>query len=337
MYSRRDYILKLIVEYFVKTAQPLGSKTLIDLFNLDFSSATIRNEMQTLEQEGFLEKTHTSSGRVPSSKGYEYYIQNLRERTNNAELQYQLSTMLNERMKTVEDILTESCEILSEMTNLVSLVIGNLKDEETLSSLSLIPISKNSATVIFVTSKGNVENKTFFFDKDIKLDDLASCISVLNKRLVGTKIEDLILKAKTLKPLLFDSFIDGDGLYQSLLKTMTQLNNDRIILIGKEKLLDQPEFNSDPEKLKKIISMIDSKEFFNDISKELGLQKDISVKVGSENSEYKDISVISAKVNIPGAENKYISLIGPTRMDYQEAFNAIEILLEELDKRYKKD
>ena len=117
MLKRKDYILKLIVEHFIKTAQPVASKTLIEVYGLDFSSATIRNEMQALEEEGLLEKTHTSSGRIPSTEGYKYYVENLRDYQKHKDIKYQLQTILNERVKTVEDITKNN--ILNEGINII--------------------------------------------------------------------------------------------------------------------------------------------------------------------------------------------------------------------------
>ena len=334
MTDRTFSILKLVVEHFIKTAEPVGSKTLLEVYNLKLSSATIRNEMQELENEGYLEKTHTSSGRVPSTKGYEYYVEHLRDRDKIAgHYQYQLANVLSERAKTIEDVLSESCEVLSDMTNLVSMVLGG-NGEETLSNLILNPLSNNSATVVFITNTGHVESKTFFFDDKLSLNDLKNCVQVLSSRLVGTRISELAKKTELLKPILFDQLLDGDVLYQTLLRSFIKLSGNRMVVYGKEKLLDQPEFSSDPESIKKLMDMLDSPEYFREISNDTYESKGISIKIGNENSNLKDISVISAKVDLPGAEDKIISVVGPVRMDYEGAVNAIESILDELHRKY---
>lgn len=185
--SRRDLILKLIVESFIKTANPVSSKQLIEEYNLDVSSATIRNEMFALEKEGFLEKTHTSSGRVPSSKGYRYYIDHLRNERVDTKIQNQIATLLSEKSLTVEQAITQSCKILSHMTNLATVVLGPDAKGEHLISVQLIPISSETATVVFVTDKGYVENKTFVFDDDIDLKDIEGCVKILNDPHSGAK------------------------------------------------------------------------------------------------------------------------------------------------------
>lgn len=161
--SRRELILKYIVEYFIKHAQPIGSNTLIETYGLKCSSATIRNEMMELENAGYLEKTHTSSGRVPSSKGYRYYIDHLREKDIDESIKHNLAVIFNEKSKSIEDVIKESCQILSHMTNLASVVLGPEASEEHLVSIQFIPLSQNSATAVFVTDKGYVETRRSFF------------------------------------------------------------------------------------------------------------------------------------------------------------------------------
>ena len=149
--SRHDYILKCIVDYFIKTATPVGSSTLISKYNLPYSSATIRNEMAVLESQGLIEKTHTSSGRIPSAKGYHYYIENLRTGDVDDELKSQLSLILSAKAKSVEDVIKDSCQMISHMTNLASVVLGPNAEEEHLLSVQVIPLSSTSATAVFVT------------------------------------------------------------------------------------------------------------------------------------------------------------------------------------------
>ena len=150
--NRRDRILKLIVEHFIKTAQPVGSQTLINEYGLNYSSATIRAEMNALEGDGLLEKTHTSSGRVPSSKGYRYYIDNLRERSVSEEFKYQMQTILDQKTQSIENVIKESCEILSQMTSLASIVLGPNAKEEKLASVQIIPLSRKKPKNLIASS-----------------------------------------------------------------------------------------------------------------------------------------------------------------------------------------
>jgi heat-inducible transcriptional repressor len=215
--TREEQILKLIVEYFIKTAEPVGSQTLLDAYHLPYSSATIRNEMNSLEKEGYLEKTHTSSGRVPSGKGYTYYVEHLREETVDDSVKFALQKVLDQKTKSVEEVIKESCEILSNMTNLASVVLGPKVNEEHLLSVQIIPLSEKTATAVFVTDKGYVENKTFIIDQTMSLNDVKKTVDLLNQRLTGTSIADLVPKMEAMKPALTDYVVGHDVVYQAIL------------------------------------------------------------------------------------------------------------------------
>ena len=332
--NRRERVLKLIVEHFIKTAEPVGSRTLIEKYNLNYSGATIRAEMNSLEQEGFLEKTHTSSGRVPSSKGYRYYIEHLRERSVSDEFKYQMQSILDEKIRSIDDVIKQSCEILSQMTSLASIVLGPNATQEKLISVQLVPISKNSATCVFITDQGYVENKTFVLDDTTSLSDVESCVKLLNERLKGTSISELIPKMKAIKPLLSDYVIDHYVIYQAMLEAFVGFAKDRLSASGKEELFEQPEFKDDASKIKKLIELFDSPEVFREIEEDGA--NEISIHIGGEDIG-DDVSIISAKVKIPGQKEGSIAIVGPKRMDYDQVVSSMEYLINEIDKRYSKE
>ena len=332
--NRRERVLKLIVEHFIKTAEPVGSRTLIEQYNLNYSGATIRAEMNSLEQEGFLEKTHTSSGRVPSSKGYRYYIEHLRERSVSDEFKYQMQSILDEKIRSIDDVIKQSCEILSQMTSLASIVLGPNATQEKLISVQLVPISKNSATCVFITDQGYVENKTFVLDETTSLGDVESCVKLLNERLKGTSISELIPKMKAIKPLLSDYVIDHDVIYQAMLEAFVGFAKDRLSAYGKEELFEQPEFKDDATKIKKLIELFESPEIFREIEDDS--KNEISIHIGGESSEDDDVSIVSAKVKIPGQKEGSIAIVGPKRMDYGQVVSSMEYLVNELERRYSK-
>ena len=153
MTDRKCNILKIIVEEFIATAQPVGSKTLIEKFNLPFSSATIRNEMQELEENGYLEKPHTSAGRIPSPQGYRFYVEHLRSHNRLNELTSHLESVFNNRTLEIQEIIRQTSQVLSQMTNLTSIVLGPKADEEALAKIQLVPI--NDRKVPFTIFKRN--------------------------------------------------------------------------------------------------------------------------------------------------------------------------------------
>lgn len=330
--SRSDTILKYIVEYFIKTAQPVGSHTLIEVYHLNYSSATIRNEMYALEKLGLIEKTHSSSGRVPSANGYKYYCDKLRDTKVDEELKQSLQLVLDQRVKSVEEIIKRSCEILSHMTNLVSVVMGPDEEKEKLASVQLVKISDNTITAIFVTDKGYVENKTFILEGNISTDELVKCMDILNQRLKGTPVSQLITKMEALKPVLSDYVISHDVVYQALMETFLRFASDRLSLYGREEIFNNPEFKQDAEKLERVFKLLGDSSIFKTVeTKEDGITLNIGDVEGNP-----DVSMVTAKIKVGDEGEQTLTLLGPTRMDYAKVLSALEYLTDELNKYFNK-
>jgi len=330
--TRSEAILKMIVEYFIKTAEPVGSHTLIEEYDLPYSSATIRNEMSALEKMGYLEKPHTSAGRIPSSKGYEYYCEHLRDKDVDDQLRYSLQNVLSSKIQSIEEVIKQSCEIISHMTNLVSVVSRGDEDLERLASVQLVPINENTITAIFVTDKGYVQNKTFILDESIKSDDLVKCVDLLNKRLKGTPIGELVPKMELIKPILSDYVISHDAVYQALLETFVRFAGDRLSLYGREELFSHPEFKNDTEALIRVMKLLDDASLFKRVDMKTLGSKEPSVNIGDIEGN-PDVALVTAKIKV-GDEENTITLVGPKRMDYDKAMSALEYLSSELDKYF---
>ncbi|MCK9199301.1 MAG: heat-inducible transcriptional repressor HrcA, partial [Bacilli bacterium] len=204
--NRKQRILKLIVEEFVKTAEPVGSHSLIDKYNLPYSSATIRSEMAELENLGYLEKTHTSSGRVPSPMGYRYYVDSLREKNCiDDDTKEKIQALFSQKDIQINEVIKHGCEIISQMTNLTSVMLGPDSNEECLSKVQLMPLTSTSAVALFVTDRGHVEHKIFSIPDSIAMNDLENCVEILNDRISGTKISQVVDKVNSIKPILADA------------------------------------------------------------------------------------------------------------------------------------
>ncbi|MFA7222237.1 MAG: heat-inducible transcriptional repressor HrcA [Bacilli bacterium] len=328
--SRKDLILKLIVEDFIKTAVPVGSNYLITKFKLPYSSATVRNEMATLEEDGLIEKMHTSGGRVPSTLGYKYYVENLKSNSVDSKLKNELKVVFD-NSKTVEDVVGESCKILSNMTNLVSVYLGPTSNKERLISVQLIPISKSSATAIFVTDRGYVENKTFIFDKTVNLDDLSKSVKLINDRITGTLISELPEKLETLRPLLKDYINDYTYIFNSIAKAFFEFAADRSEFYGEDNLIKQPEFKDNPEELKKIFELFSKPENLVNMLTHPD-KSDKKVDTSSDIGTIDNLSVISREIKIPNSDKELgkIAIVGPKRMDYGKVLNALDYVVKEL-------
>jgi len=335
--TRRDEVLKLIVEHFIKTAEPVGSKTLQEAYKLDVSSATIRNEMNALEKDGYLEKTHTSSGRIPSEKGYQYYVDNLRSGGVDEKAKNALQTILSEKAKSVEEVMKESCQILSQMTNLASCVIGQKASEERLVSIQIIPIGQNTATAIFVTDKGHVENKTFIIDEAVEVEDVAKTVKLLNERLSGTPIVSVVPLMEAMRPALTDYLVGQRLVFDAILGAFTSFASKHLELFGKDELYSQPEFANDAMKLRELLRFIDNPD---ELKKALekakeGKDADIIVQIGTPSDGLDDLALVSAKISLPGEQKSALTVLGPSRMDYDRVVSTLQYFAQELDRYFE--
>ena len=177
--ERQEIFLKLIVEVYVKTAEPVGSRTLSKL--VDFSPATIRNVMADLEDLGYLEKTHTSSGRIPSDSGYHYYIEKLISNQDDIDISYTIIDELfnNKRMKR-EEAIKQAMNLLSQLTNYTTIALGHSAYGSKIKKIELIPLQQNSCILLIVTNLGHVESKQISIPEDIEIDEMKRVIDLFN-------------------------------------------------------------------------------------------------------------------------------------------------------------
>lgn len=168
--KRQIELLKLIVEEYIKTARPIGSKAICEKLNC--SSATIRNEMSFLEELGLLEKTHTSSGRIPSEKGYRYYVDNImKPKELTGEDVLKLQTVFHNKSLVLNDAVLKSMEIISDLTNYTSIVLGTSSKENRISKVEVVPIDEFNMVTIIITDKGHVEHKNIQIEEKISMKE----------------------------------------------------------------------------------------------------------------------------------------------------------------------
>lgn len=327
--NRKEKILKLIIEDFVKNAKPVGSSYLVEAYKLPYASATVRNEMAELEKDGLIEKPHTSGGRVPTSSGYKYYVENLRNEKIDEKYKNKIQSIFSSS-KSLEEVISETCNILSSITNLTSVVIGPNSDAETLANIQIVPLTEKSCSAIFVTDKGYVENKTFILNDNVSMKDVKDCMEMLNKRLVGTKVCDLVEKLENLKPIFKDYVVNYDYLFATLIKTFYEIAKERSTFYGKENMLTQPEFKDDVDELKKIFDLFSNPDRLNDlISKNEGK---MIIDASEITDDLDNLTIITKDIDIEGDSLGKIAIIGPKRMDYNVVLSMLEYTINELTK-----
>lgn len=323
---RQIVIFKTIVDEFTRTAEPVGSKTLMSLLDFPCSSATIRNEMAALEAEGLLEKTHTSSGRIPSSAGYRYYVENLMEKQLDEGVKASLQKVFKERHYSLEEIVRKSCDILSDMTSLTSVVLGPDSKCQRLQHIQLIPISERSAVAIFVTDHGHTENKTFQFDENVSLEDIQNCCTILNEKLCGTPIFNVVERMQEIQPLLAAHISRHEILFQAFVNAFVRFASDNVYYSGQSNMLYQPEF-ADIEKLKKLMSMLEDSSLWRQLANHEG---DLMVRIGDENGNevlhMDNVAVVASKFRLNDEEEGQLMIVGPTRMEYNRVVALMEYM-----------
>jgi len=233
--SRQESILKLIVTEYIKLAKPVGSKLLCDKLNC--SSATIRNEMQTLEEKGLLEKTHTSSGRIPSEAGYRYYVDNLMEPYElNQEDAFKLQTVFQNTQLELSDVLSKSLELISDMTSYTSVVLDTMSHENKLKEISIVPVSENIVVVIVVTDQGYVEHKNIEVT-GVSLEEVKKTVNLINNLIVGTPIDEVGAKLEfEIKPVIGMYVKQHEVLYNAFYDVFSDISSKNINVVGKKNI-----------------------------------------------------------------------------------------------------
>ena len=334
--ERQTKVFKTIVEEFTRTAEPVGSHTLMNLLDFHVSSATLRNEMAALEEMGLLEKTHTSSGRIPSSKGYRYYVDHLMVKHIEPKMMNALQTIFDARNSSMEDVVRQSCDILSQMTNLTSVALGPDARYQSLQHITLIPLNEKSAVAIFVTNHGHTENKTFQFSESVSMNDLTTCCNLLNENLVGVPLNEVVDRMVELQPLLAAKVQRHEMLFEAFVNAFVKFASDQVYFSGQSNMLYQPEF-ADIEKLKKMMSMLEDSSLWRQIAEE---NTGTVVRIGKDNVKLldtDDVSVVASKFKIHGDEEGQLMIVGPTRMPYNEVVALMEYISRRIEEMFNDD
>jgi len=333
--DRQLLILQVIIDDFIQSAQPVGSRAISKKDEVSFSSATIRNEMADLEELGFLEKTHSSSGRVPSEKGYRFYVDHLMSpfdlpKNERSFIQQAFANQLLEFEKVVQ----QSARVLSDLTNYTSIILGPEVYETKLKQLQIISLSDHTAVAILVTNTGHVEHRSFTIPVRIEPHDLEKMVNILNERLQGVPIIHLNRKLRTeIASLLRKHTDESDKAYEYLQAALFEEQPVKLYVGGKTNILMQPEFK-DIDKIRSLYSMIEEE---NEIAHLLRHDsQDIKVSIGQENEieAMQDLSIITASYSLGDEQMGTIALLGPTRMEYSKVISLLNLLSNRMTKTF---
>ncbi len=326
--DRQNKLLKLIVEKYIKNPVPVGSKSISK--TMKCSSATIRNEMGILEDKGLLEKTHTSSGRVPSEAGYRYYVDNLMElKKMNADDMLKLQIVFKNQQLALSDVITKSLQVISDMTNYTTVVLGSTSHENLLKQIEVVPIDEESMIVIIVTDRGHVEHKNITL-KNVALDDVKKTVNLINNLISGTPIDEVSSKLEfEIKPIIGKYVKQHEQLYNAFYHVFSDFTNQEVNVVGRGKMLEQPEFSSNIETVKNVFNKLEDKELLKKVEEDA--DNNIKVYIGNENHIDSDVTVIKTKFK-RGKQEGTIAIIGPKRMEYERVVNMLEYLKKNIER-----
>ena len=332
--DRQVLILQSIVENFITTNQPVGSKQIAQ--NIDFSSATIRNDMSKLEKEGLIKKTHISSGRVPSEKGYRYYVDFIKK-------DYELSNSENEKLKQLsgDDIVSENnyleknAIVLSDLTDCTAVILAPTKTDRRINKIEVILLSSRSILVILVTNIGEVFQQNYKLDADFTAEDIGEINKLLQSYFYDVDMATAhVMIHGELEKYLKNKVNNYDMIVVALNRLLQNKIKKTVALGGKYNLLKQPDIDN-VEKLKEVVSLLEDDKIVELLDNNEVTDKP-SIKIGTELKlgNIDDLSLVSSSYNTSKGQG-VIAVFGPKRMDYSKIMTLIACVRDNLNNNLK--
>ncbi|MDR3289395.1 MAG: heat-inducible transcriptional repressor HrcA [Peptococcaceae bacterium] len=332
MDERKKKILRAIIQDYIMTAEPVGSRTIARKSDLGVSPATIRNEMSDLEELGLIEQPHTSAGRIPSDAGYRYYVDALMppstlSRENKARIERETPKKILE----IENIIAQTGKLLSQLTNLTSIVLSPKRGRSHLSQIYFLPYQPGKAIMVVVKENGVVENHIIDVDEDITIEDLRHVADIFTCKMKGYALDEV---KKSVLHGIYDELTRQKNLINTALEMIEPILNDdqdhdKVYLGGTLNMLNQPEFK-DLSKIKNLFKIFERDECLKKVIEPN--QDGLRVTIGGENNleELQGCSVIYATYRENGETIGSIGVLGPTRMDYAKAMALVDFMTKKL-------
>ena len=338
MTERKKKVLRSVVDLYIRTAEPVGSKAITELPDMNYSSATIRNEMADLTAMGYLEQPHTSAGRVPSAAGYRLYVDELM-------MDYRLSmdetksinTAIEEKMQRVDKMVEKVAKLVSQATNLPAISVASRYGGATVKRFELILAGQGSVILVLMLESDEVVNKLIKLPVSVTEADLKILSAVLNATMTGIDAEEFT-------PELLERVMGSAGAAASLVpvvmeftaETLNRQGSTNMAVAGQMRLLGQPEYR-DVDKAQRVLTSLDEDALAN-LPAVMQNQNGTKVLVGPEHvaEELKDTSVVMTKFDIGDGMQGMIGVVGPTRMDYAKVTARLSYFAESLSKMFAK-
>lgn len=319
--NRQDRLLELIVRSYIEEKVPIGSKKLQQIYEENLSPATLRNEMQKLEEQGYLEKVHNSSGRIPSKKGYEQYLTTISNRQITPDINHYVSGIV-EKYRLNEQTIEDTLEIVAKISNF-AIVEKDLSNDDSLKNLKVIPLTDEEAILIIITKFEKIENQKVKIPSDISQEQFVTLIKELEQMLIGIKLSNLSNHLENFIAPKIKEYINAYHLFLVELTTVfAKITIENMYLKGASNIFKNSDFKS--------ISTI------QDIST-MFLEEKYRMFINNvENNNQLNIQIIDDKVSIfslPKVDNKQMSLITPTRVDYEKVMGLLNYVISQVKEK----
>jgi heat-inducible transcriptional repressor len=338
--QREKAILRSIVQQFILTATPVGSRNITKKYDIGFSPATVRNIMADLEDSGFINHPHTSAGRVPTDKGYRFYVDSLMDidKLNTKEkglIENSLSSIVDE----TDELVKVTSKLLSSITKQIACVSYPNLESGILEKIQIISLTSTKILAVISIKSGLVKTITMELDSELKESQLGSVQSILNEKLAGLSLQEI---RKTFKERFKDADEDQKPIIRLFLDSVDKLfkddiKSDRLVLTGAKNIIGQPEFEN-PENFQSIVELIEDKDVIIHIMEKSSESKNeaVYISIGSENIEKKlqEYSFVSKEYKF-GEAGGTLGIIGPKRMEYSRIIAIVDYLAKILTEHLK--
>lgn len=327
--KRKKRVLQAIIEEYIETAEPVSSSNLVD--ELECSSATIRNEMAELEKIGFLEKTHTSSGRVPSQKGYRYYVDELirDDKLSKKEMEL-IRDRLETKVNALEDLTKIATTTLSEITHYTAITIGPDVNNHIIIDIKFILLGSRVLMAVILTDSGIIRESIIKFDEDITQEQVEDLTNLFKNKLVGKPLETM---NSPLEEFIMDEMKTGINIIKKVIEEINKIiqESQQVFLNGANKVVNMPEFKK-VDIAKDFLNVLDAKDLVADVLN-TGMADDIKIYIGeeTEKEELKNFSIVTFNHLLEGKDIGTIGIIGPTRMDYSKVISVMKYISKKLN------
>jgi heat-inducible transcriptional repressor len=328
--ERKMRILSAIIDDYIATAEPIGSRTIARKYNIGISPATIRNEMADLEELGYLSQPHTSAGRVPSNKGYRFYVDYLlpqkKLKLNSAEYSL-IQKAFEKRVLELEDLIQEAGRVISQLTSYTSIILGPQLETSRLKHIQIIRLEEGKGLIIMVTNYGTISHNIVEIPHSFTDSDLIRISNLLNTKLTGMALSEI---TPEVIESISQELIEYDGIINVLIDILLEnlddaKDNTKVVATGSSKMLGFPEFR-DVDRAKIFLSLIEENDLIYQTLKKICKPNAITVTIGTENpySELQDYSIVTTSLSIDDKNLGIWGILGPTRMEYSKVIATLE-------------